>query len=247
MTRVDAPDRLLPVPRRRVLAATMVAAAVLAGMVALTESLRHPLPGGEPTVPELAAPGADPRTEVVCDGPLPREGQQRAGLAENDPGVDEVLDVISNQLYDCPQTWDGRLVRYRGEVVGAVLQREGGAWVHLNDDVYGDALGPLPSHRDFRGGNAGVGVFIPAELVGVITHVGGPEIEGDVVEVVGRFHRVDSRSAEVAVIRADSGSVVATGQPFADPVLPDRRLAALLLTPLALAIVVGERVHARRR
>ncbi|MPZ89641.1 MAG: hypothetical protein GEU81_16590 [Nitriliruptorales bacterium] len=232
-----------PVARLRVAAGAAVALAMIAGIVLLAETLRHPPPSGGPPVPELDAPEADPRTPVECEGQDPREGRARA-QTEAEPVARE---VTSNELYDCPHDWDGRLVRYRGEAVGAVLQRSHGAWVHLNDDIYGDPIGPLPTHRDYRGGNAGIGVLVPLELARSISFVGGPQAQGDILEVIGTFHRVDPASAEVAVIRADQGLIAATGQPITDPTLPDRRAVAVILVVLALAAVIAERMVARRR
>ncbi len=63
----------------------------------------------------------------------------------------------------------------------------------------------------------------------------------------GTFHRVHASSREPAVIVASTGGISAPGQPFVDPVLPDRAMAAVLLAMLALALAVTERVVARRR
>lgn len=229
-----------PVPRRKVMLGLLIAAATISGVVLVAEALRHPAP--DAVLPEVDEPGGDPRDEVVCE--TAREGQERQEPTE--PGA-LVADVTSNELYDCPDIWHGRDVRYRGEVVGAVLQRRTGAWVQLNDDIYGDPLGPLPTHRDYRGGNAGIGVFIPLELARSITFVGGPKAGGDILEVVGTFHRVDQATSEAAVIRAVAGEIMVSGQQIVDPTLPDRRAVALLLVPLGIAAVIGERIVARRR
>lgn len=231
-----------PVARRKVLASFALVVAVVAGIVALTEALRYPhatdaavtSPGGQPE------PASDPRTIVECGEPLPREGQPR----EPETPTSVPRAVTSSDLYDCPQQHDGARVRYRGEVVGAVLRRDGGAWVHLNDDVYSGAAGPLPSHRDYRGGNAGIGVFISAEMASSISAVGGPTMRGDVLDVVGVFHRVDQSSKEVAVIRAIS-TTRSAGEPLERPPLPARRMVAIVLGVLMVAVVVAERRAAR--
>jgi hypothetical protein len=132
-------------------------------------------------------------------------------------------------------------VRYRGEVIGGVLQRSAGSWVHLNDDIYAGDIGPLPAHRDFRGGNGGLGVFIPPELAAQITHLGGPRAHGDIVEVVGTFHRVDASTGEVAILRAIQGTVTA-GRPLERPVLPARRVAGIAMLLLMVGTVTAERV-----
>ncbi len=236
--------RIAPVSRPRVLAATVAGLAMLAGVVTLTEWLRYPLPAGGSVAAETRLAGADPRDEIICETPVPREGIPRSP----DPVVPgEASTVTSNQLYDCPETYDRRAVSYRGEVVGAVLRRGGNAWVHLNDDPYAGDVGPLPAHRDFRGGNAGVGVFIPGSLADTITVIGGPQTRGDVLEVVGEFHRVDAASGEVTIIRARDGSVVREGGALPDTPLRDRQVVAVLLGLAATAVVAAERVVARQR
>lgn len=235
--------RTRPVARARIIGATLVVVLGLVGLGALTETLRHPLPDGGPAVPELDEAAGDPRIPVECGEPLPREGQERD---EDTVPTAPPVEVTSNELYDCPETYARSRVRYRGEVVGAVLRRDEGAWVHLNDDIYGDEAGPLPAHRDYRGGNAGVGVFIPLEVADAITFVGGPRAEGDVLAIEGVFRRVDPVSGEAAVIVASAAEVVAEGQPFVDPVLLDRRIVAGLVALLTLGLFVTDRTVARR-
>jgi hypothetical protein len=233
-------ERVRPVPRSRVAAATGVFLLLLGGTILLAETLRHPHPGLGPVVPEL---GGDPRDPIECPDPIPREGQPRFPA----PAGQDPVAVTSNELYDCPDVYDAAEVRYRGEVVGGVLHRDDGAWVQLNDDIYGDPGGPLPTHRDYRGGNAGVGVFLPAGAATKITWVGGPATRGDVLEVVGRFQRVDPVSREVAVIRAEQVTVAVEGGIVDHPVLRDRQVAALILAIMAAAVVVAERFRAARR
>lgn len=227
-------------PRRNVALAGLGLLMLLAAVIAAGEVLRHPYE--QTAVAEEQLPGSDPRDEVVCPEPQPREGQARDTTGE----TPRPLRVSSNDLFDCPQAYDGQRVVYRGEVVGALLRRSIGVWVQLNDDVYAELLGPLPAHRDYRGGNAGVGVLLPAEAADRIRFVGGPHTRGDVLEIQGTFNRVDP-TGEVAVIRAETGRRTADGGPFADPPLTDRRIAALCALVLAAGITGLERVVARRR
>lgn len=228
-----------PVARWKVLVGALVAGLFIAGIVATTEALRYPHPTSAAATAPLprAEPASDPRDPIECEDPIPREGQVRV----TDAGEEALRRVTSSELYDCPQTFDGSLVRYRGEVIGGVLRRNEGAWVHLNDDVYAGDIGPLPSHRDYRGGNAGIGVFISHELAGQITRIGGPRDRGDVVDVIARFHRVDAATGEVAILRAVNGSVTG-GQPLERPEVPERRIVAWLMFGFMCLTVVGERV-----
>ena len=231
-----------PVARWKVLGSLALLVAAIAGIVMLSEALRYP----HPTDAAATAPGnrpepaSDPRTAVDCGEPLPREGQER----ETEAPTPDFRRVSSSQLYDCPQQYDGARVRYRGEVVGAVLRRDGGAWVQLNDDIYSEAFGPLPSHRDYRGGNAGVGVFISPRMAASISAVGGPTMRGDILDVVGVFHRVDDASNEVAVIRSITTTRTA-GEPLERPLLPARRAVAIGIGVIMLGVVVAERLAAR--
>lgn len=229
-----------PIPRRNVAAAGLGLFLLFAAVIGAAEWLRHPAP--EQTVPESELAGSDPREELLCPEPLPREGQTR----DTDPATTAAVRVNSNDLYDCPQSFDGRRVVYRGEAVGALLERDRGVWTQLNDDVYAELLGPLPAHRDYRGGNAGVGVLLPREAADLVRFVGGPQTRGDVLEVLGTFHRVDP-TGEVAVILVDAATRTADGEPFPDPPLNDRLIAGVAAMLLAIALVVTERVVASRR
>lgn len=233
----------VPVQRRKVLVSFLLLILVIAGIVAGAEALRYPHPStASPTAPTAQAePAADPRTIVECGPPLPREGQERVATSATAPAQQ----VTSSQLYDCPQQFDGARVHYRGEVVGAVLRRPGGAWVHLNDDIYAHVSGPLPTHRVYRGGNAGVGVFISADMARSISAVGGPAMRGDVLDIVGRFHRVDPTTGEIAVIHASSATRT-PGEPLTRPLLPLRRTVAIVLAVLTVAVLVIERRAAAR-
>lgn len=231
-------------PRRRVaLAGVLLAIAGFGAVLQLVALLRHPLPGDVPVLGD--ADWSDPRIETVCPEQQPVEGGQRQ--APRQGPAEEARTVTSADLYDCPESWHMRRVRYRGEAVGAILRRDDGAWIRLNDDVYAGVPGPPPEHRDHRGGNAGVGVHVPLALADEIERVGGPGGRGDLVEVVGRFLRVDPVHAEVAVIAAESASVVAPGEPRHNPLLTDRLVAATALGLLAAVVVLAERLSAHRR
>jgi len=238
---VSTPVGRRPIPRRRVAVAALGLVALFGTVIALGEVLRHPHTQAS-DIPEAQLAGSDPRDELVCPDPLPREGQRR----ESDVETTAPVRVTSNDLFDCPEAYDGRRVVYRGEVVGALLERAAGVWTQLNDDVYAELLGPLPAHRDYRGGNAGVGVLLPHGAVELVSFIGGPQTRGDVLEIHGIFHRVDP-TGEVAVIRVETAELRANGEPLPDPPLTDRRWAAWIAVVVAVALVVAERVVASRR
>lgn len=227
-----------PVSRLRVFLGALVFLGSLVGIIAGSELLRYPPGDVDGTVPPSEG---DIRDELVCPPALPPDDELEA-----DPRTDPTVTVSSEDLYDCPSVYDGRSVRYEGEVVGALLHRSDGAWTQLNDDLYAGALGPLPLHRDYRGANAGVGVFLPAALADRVETVGGPRARGDVLTVVGTFHRVDPDSREVAVIRAETASVARAGEPFDHDPLPDRRLVGIVLALAAVGVTTAHRMAISR-
>ncbi|MPY72545.1 MAG: hypothetical protein GEU92_21150, partial [Alphaproteobacteria bacterium] len=162
---------------RQALAGLLLIAAVAAGIVT---GLALLLERGGPE-PPLEAP-AEPAGPAPCP--------DLAGSDQQEPPL-----VPADDLIACPDAYDGQRVRYRGEVVRAVLRRGDTAWVQLNDDLYGLDLGPLPEHRTAVGGNSGLPVAIPASAVDPIQHVGDHRHHGDVLEVTGPFLRADPLDA----------------------------------------------------
>lgn len=231
--------RRQPVSRGKVALGALAGVVVVVAVVLLGEWLRPGRLPGTPITPEL---DADPRVAVECEAPAPREGLREAAPEGRPP-----TDVSSTELYDCPTVWDGRRVRFTGEVVGGVLQRGPEAWLQINDDVYSGEAGPLPFHRDFRGGNGGVGVLVPIGLIERIESVGGPGRRGDVVTVSGEFRRVDGPTSEVAIIRARQLEIVRHGEAVTQPVEPRRVAVATVLTGLAAALLILEWRIRRRR
>lgn len=239
MTATGLRRRPAGVRRRVVSASALVIVGVLMGVFAFANELRHPLTDDG----ELARGViADPRAEPDC--PVPDE----LGDEPETPraGPTEPREVASTELLSCPRAFDEQLVRYVGEPVGEVLERRDHAWVQLNDGVYSQSA-PLPLRPDFAGSNTGIGVRLPARGVGEIVHVGGPERRGDLIAVEGRFHRSLPDTADTMAIDAHRVQRLRPGGPIEHRVLPDRRLAAITLGVLAAAMVLAERLVARRR
>lgn len=236
--------RQRPVRRRAALAGLAVAALLVTGLVVFVETLRHPLPSAPPG--GVQEPEADPRRVTSCPDPARDPAEVQPGAGPPTAAGGEPPRVTSNVLYDCPRHFDGVRVRYTGEVVGGLLRRSEGVWTQLNDDVYAGEAGPLPAHPDFRGGNAGVGVLLPAGAAEGVVFVGGPRARGDLLTVTGTFHRIDPASTEVAVIRAETVELTRRGEPIEQPRLPARRYAAYAAVLLAAALTVAERLARQR-
>lgn len=213
--------------------------AAVGAIIGLAEMLRHPATEEA----HLDPVDDDPRVEFDCDRVSESSSRDLDGGGVG-PARGSVA-VDSDDLYECPRVYDGARVRYEGEVVGALLPRGAHTWAQLNDDVYATELGALPAHRTFRGGNASVGVALPAEIAADIVHVGGPDDHGDTVAVTGVFHREHDETGEVAIIVAEQAAVVSSGEPVDHVRLGDRRVAGILLAVAAVAVAGAERLTRR--
>ena len=79
--------------------------------------------------------------------------------------------INSSELIKNAKQYDGKLVKYSGEVIGDVMARGEFAWVNIND------------------GENALGVWMSTALAGEIGLSGGYKSRGDNIEVVGIFHR----------------------------------------------------------
>lgn len=198
-------------------------AAVVIGAQALVPEPDHVALRAEPEQGAAAPPCPTPSETI----PRPR------------PSVDAAagpVPVTSAALLACPSAFDGRAVTFDGEVVRAVLRRGERAWVQLNDDAYGVAIGPLPRHHTPRGANSGMAVSIPSADADRISRVGGAHSAGDRLRVRGRFLRTHPADAGGPAIHADTVEILAVGRPVTRRVTPARIAVALLLGAAAIAM-----------
>lgn len=175
---------------------------------------------------------------VTCERTLPDAPDTEEAIARVNP----VGRVESAEVIDCPDAFDGHVVVYIGEVVGDVLQRDGGAWVLVNDDAYALELGPLSAHDEFSGTNSGLSVWLPAPLPDL--EPGRSDVRGTVIRVRGIVHRADPADGGGLTIRAldaDSTAVVAEAQRSDPPVHWGQAVVAVAFTLGAGAIYLIER------
>jgi hypothetical protein len=125
--------------------------------------------------------------------------------------------ITSELVLACPVAFDQARVTYVGEVVGDLLRRDGGAWVLINDDDYALEVGPLPGHRDLRGTNSGLTVWLPDGLADAVNGLGRPNQRGDLVQVSGRIVRTDPSDGGGLTLRADQLQVVEPARPVEEP------------------------------
>ena len=126
-------------------------------------------------------------------------------------------------------------------MVGALLVRDGGAWVLVNDD-YVLEVGPLPGYRDRRGTNSGPSVWLPDPLPEQLTGVGRPGVWGDIIDVSGTIRRTDPSDGGGLTLRADRLTVGQAARAVEDPVrIPRLALAAFLALAALSAWTVRRR------
>lgn len=153
--------------------------------------------------------------------------------------------ISSEQVFACPRAFDQLRVTYAGEVVGELLPRRGGAWVQVNDDDYALRVGPISGHRELRGFNTGLAVWLPDGLHEQIEALGRPGRRGDVVLLTGRVLRADPADGGGITLRADRLEVLA---PSVEVPAPLHVPQAIVAGGLALAATIaGVRAWARAR
>lgn len=221
----------------------------LGGLVALIALvvlvLRLPSLAPRGVVGDAPAPDLeDPPEPITCERTLPGAPPRTGG----DEGTTRPVGrATSAALVECPERFDGRTVSYVGEVVGDVLQREGGAWVLMNDDAYALEVGPLGVHGRFRGPNSGVSVWLEGELAALADEPGRADRRGDVLRVRGIVHRVDPADGGGLTIRASTGQLVADARRVDTPLHVPQAVTAAVLALVAAGVVVAGRIAERRR
>lgn len=183
--------------------------ALLAGLTVLRDATVPP-PDPGLRVAGLAPPAAEP---VRCD--LQDEPERLREIAAS---LEPNGRITSPMVLSCPSAFDGRSVRYVGEVVGETLERDGGAWVLVNDDAYALEVGPLAAHGDHRGLNSGLSVWLRDELLEEVSDLGGPRVRGDVIEVQGVIRRADPADGGGLTLRAERLEVLAPATTVSEPV-----------------------------
>lgn len=231
--------------RTRVVVEIIAVAVLIAAAAVLIGAVRRAAPDtklGIGIEPALAPD--DPAAEfITCERTLP----DAPSLPDDRAQVVPVGRVQSSAIYECPDLFDGHVVVYIGEVVGDVLRRDGGAWVLMNDDAYALEVGPLQGHREFRGANSGLSVWLPGRLVDLVEAPGGPDRRGDVLRLRGVVLRTDPSDGGGLTFRAIDGRRIADAVDVDDPLNGPQALMAVLVAVGAVALTLVERNVARRR
>lgn len=137
--------------------------------------------------------------------------------------------VDSSTLIEKGRIYDGRAVRFRGEVIGDVMIRGDHAWLNINDDAY-SRQGPV---LHLAGYNAGQGVILPADEARKVKQAGGYFWRGDYVEVAGVFRRSSSKHGGEMIIEGRSLRVVKKGFRLTHGSIETKLFIALILAAAA--------------
>ncbi|MDD3718514.1 MAG: hypothetical protein PHP28_07630 [Actinomycetota bacterium] len=130
------------------------------------------------------------------------------------------VEVSTIDLLESWQELDGREVILRGEAVGDVMRRGDYAWITVNDDSYSREA-RLES-GELRGGNSGIGVWLPTAEADKIEVLGRYGTAGDLVEVRGVFNAGCNEHGGDFDIHAHSLAVLDPGRDI--PTSPDSSL-----------------------
>lgn len=195
---------------------------------------------------ELVVTGLPPHSASAANPRTCLRGVEDLGIedirAELRPGER----ISSDQIFACPQAFDGLDIVFAGEAIGDVLPRRGGAWVQVNDDAYALEVGPLGRHDDRRGPNSGLSVWLPDGLHEQLSGLGGPERRGDVVLLTGTLRRADPEDGGGTTLRAEELTVLADSVALDEPLhLPQAIVAALLAAGTVGLLVWSHRVRNR--
>ncbi len=154
--------------------------------------------------------------------------------------------VSSAELLACPDVYDDAEVVVEGEVVGAVLRREGGAWLQVNDDAYALALGPLPVSGVRAGANTSIAAFVPESVADGIRSAGGADRVGDRLRLTGTYRSADPGDAGAPALRATTAELLLPGRPIERRAGPGRVAAAAVSAAVAGVLVLAARRAGRR-
>ncbi len=217
--------------KRLLIVPALVLAGVLATIILVGTAARPPV-DETLEVTDLALP--DTSSPPVC-----HRGSDGGPLVAGEPPVSGAP-VTSGGVIACPAAFDGQRVSYTGEVIGDLFHREGGAWALVNDDDYALRVGPLPSHREHRGTNSGLSVWLPDDLAGDLTGLGRPGQRGDIIRIEGRIVRTDPTDGGGLTLRAEDIELLQPARSAPEP-LHGPQLALAVVSLLGAIAATGLR------
>lgn len=129
--------------------------------------------------------------------------------------------VSSTELIENAQAYDGKTIAYAGEVIGDIMRRGNFAWINISD------------------GEKAIGIWLEGSLLEQADLLAGSyRSTGDLIEVIGDFHRACPEHGGDLDIHAFQIKRIALGRynPEASALNTGKRNAAVILLG-ALALV----------
>jgi hypothetical protein len=126
----------------------------------------------------------------------------------------------SKDLIQNAEAYDGKLVVYKGEIIGEIMRRGDYAWINLLDGENDNAIG----------------VWVPGTLIKDIGYTGSYKSIGDEIEVTGIFHRSCSEHGGDLDIHAQAIIRTAAGRCAAERLNTEKRNYASILLGLLFLI-----------
>lgn len=126
----------------------------------------------------------------------------------------------SADLINNAKQYDGKIIDYRGEIIGDIMVRDRYAWININD------------------GQNAIGIWTNKILINDITHKGSYNFKGDVVEVTGKFNRSCPEHAGDLDIHAQSIRKIASGIQIFESLDFSKIKIALMLLGIILLLYI---------
>lgn len=239
----DVGSRSQPPRTRWLLVTPLAALALVIGLVVVLEAV-HPQVDADELDVELVVAGVP---ELAIDGvPTCVRRADEAPVAAIRDAIAPGGRISSKQVHACPMAFDGLRVTFVGEVVGELIQRRQGVWAQVNDDDYALEVGPVIGHREHRGFNTGMSVWLPDPLHEQIGDVGRPAVRGDVIAITGTLLQADPDDGGGITIRADSLEVLASAVRIDPPFHALQAVVAVVLGVAAIAAIIWARATRSR-
>jgi len=152
------------------------------------------------------------------------------------PGKDtpQGVEVNSASLVENANAWNGRVITFKGEVIGEAMVRGKMVWIHLNDDAY--MWKNIEEEAKLDGYNSGHAVWISSDLAMGIRFFGDFKHEGDVVKIAGMFHAACPQHGGDMDIHASTLEIVRVGHSVHHVFNTSRAITAAVLLVLALVL-----------
>jgi hypothetical protein len=126
--------------------------------------------------------------------------------------------LSSTELINNSKELDGKIVIYKGEVIGEVMRRGDFAWVNIHD------------------GKNAIGVWIPWLQASGILYAGSYKAKGDIIEVSGKFNRACPEHGGDLDIHAQALRKIDSGRIVKEKFNPAKRDQALILLGVLILV-----------